>query len=372
MPTLSAIYHYPVKGFNGISLDTIELNAGGGIPNDRRFAITRDLPTNYDGSWLPPKNFTVNARVDNIQKYRLNLMDDGSIEIESPSLQKFTFHPDVLNDENREIPLRFVEDMEMREQTIPNRLVEHNGGQLGTRGMWDYPDTEISIINLATTEAIAATSQQSIDPLRFRGNLLVEGISAWQEYGWIGKIVKIGDAVLEVLRPIDRCPATSVNPETGHRDFDMPAHLQETTGHVFCGVYARVISGGEITPGADISIESESPKSLEQTFSDRAPAYSLWPRIAQIDHRTDLGSSTLLTLRLDGPWQFPIATPNQRVRIHIPGKGWTGAPLERCEAERWMIEISPSPTSDPLTEFLRREARQGDSLVVSGPYGRPK
>jgi uncharacterized protein YcbX len=55
-----------------------------------------------------------------------------------------------------------------------------------------------------------------------------------------------------VVEPIGRCAATTVNPESGERDLDIPKLLARHFGHVICGVYAEIIADGEISNGAEL------------------------------------------------------------------------------------------------------------------------
>ena len=55
--------------------------------------------------------------------------------------------------------------------------------------------------------------------------------------------------MLRVTRPITRCPATEVNPETAERDADPVAELRRLYGHVELGVHAEVIEGGRFAVG---------------------------------------------------------------------------------------------------------------------------
>ena len=52
-----------------------------------------------------------------------------------------------------------------------------------------------------------------------------------------------------MLAPITRCAATQVNPVTAQRDLDIVAALARAFGHVNMGVYAEVVTGGEIAVG---------------------------------------------------------------------------------------------------------------------------
>jgi uncharacterized protein YcbX len=88
-----------------------------------------------------------------------------------------------------------------------------------------------------------------LNPLRFRPNIVIEGSSAWEEFGWIGKTVSVGDAELQVLARTQRCAATDVDPDTGKRETALPAVLQRTWGHADFGVYARIARGGTIAVG---------------------------------------------------------------------------------------------------------------------------
>ena len=43
---------------------------------------------------------------------------------------------------------------------------------------------------------------------------------------WIGKIVQIGNIQFDIVEPVQRCMATTANPETGVRD----GHFRRITG----------------------------------------------------------------------------------------------------------------------------------------------
>ena len=84
-----------------------------------------------------------------------------------------------------------------------------------------------------------------VDPLRFRGNLHVDGWPAWQEFDLLGQTLAVGDVRLKVVKRIVRCAATNVEPRTGIRDLEIPKTLMQAFGHMDCGVYAEVTAGGD-------------------------------------------------------------------------------------------------------------------------------
>ena len=66
----------------------------------------------------------------------------------------------------------------------------------------------------------------SIAPLA-RQYLVRRAASDWEEFDWLGRDIRIGEAVLRVRERITRCLATTVNPDTGERDADTLGALKQ-------------------------------------------------------------------------------------------------------------------------------------------------
>ena len=108
----------------------------------------------------------------------------------------------------------------------------------------------VSIINLGSVAAIENMVGRPVDPLRFRGNVYVEGWPAWREFDLLGEEIAMGgQARARVVKRIKRCAATNVEPGTGLRDLDIPSTLLRNFGNADCGVYAEVTVGGAIATG---------------------------------------------------------------------------------------------------------------------------
>ena len=114
----------------------------------------------------------------------------------------------------------------------------------------------VSIINLASVGAIEAMVGAPVNPLRFRANVYVEGWPAWSELDLVGKHLAIGATKtrLKIVKRIVRCAATNVDPLTGIRDLNVPQALMRAYGHADCGIYAEVVSAGEIATGDAVEI----------------------------------------------------------------------------------------------------------------------
>jgi uncharacterized protein len=96
---------------------------------------------------------------------------------------------------------------------------------------------------------------EAIDPRRFRMNFGVEGLEPHVEDTWIGRRVRIGEAVVIPVGNVGRCAITTQDPNTGVRDLDTLAALAdyrddiETTEPLPFGVHAAVASTGRVARG---------------------------------------------------------------------------------------------------------------------------
>jgi uncharacterized protein YcbX len=60
-----------------------------------------------------------------------------------------------------------------------------------------------------------------------------------------------------VVKRIVRCAAVNVDPVTAERDLNIPQTLMQAFDHADCGVYAEVITGGNIAAGDAIETLEE-------------------------------------------------------------------------------------------------------------------
>jgi uncharacterized protein len=89
---------------------------------------------------------------------------------------------------------------------------------------------------------------------RWRGNLWLDGLEPWEEFGWIGRRLRLGGVVLQVQERIGRCKATTANPDTGRVDADTLGALRALVGDQDFGVFATVVEGGPIAPGDQLEV----------------------------------------------------------------------------------------------------------------------
>ena len=136
----------------------------------------------------------------------------------------------------------------------PPKVLDGQGPSGVAHSFSDVAKKVVSIINLASVAAVETAAGAAVDPLRFRGNLHVSGWPAWREFDLLDSEIAIGNVRLKVVKRIVRCAATNVDPATGIRDLEIPKTLLKTFGHADCGVYAEVLTAGEIAPGDTIRV----------------------------------------------------------------------------------------------------------------------
>jgi len=249
--TIADICRYPVKGLAADHPSSVTVAPGAVIPFDRRFALAHasSRVDKAQPEWAQKTEFLMLARDEKLAQ--LGIEFDGETADLTITRKGKPVSRGVLTDQTGRTVLQtflaaFMPDGPRGKPVI----VEAPEG----RSFSDVPSNLISIINLATVTDIERVVRQPVDPIRFRGNLYLDGLAAWQEASWIGKEITIGGGVvLQVVDPIGRCAATNVDPSTGQRDLNIPLMLRKGFGHTNCGVYAKVKSGGTITVGDTVS-----------------------------------------------------------------------------------------------------------------------
>ena len=245
------IYRYPVKGLTPEAIDTTTLAVNEYLPGDRRFAMalgSTPVSGGHHLEWMPKRNFL--ALVKNEKLATLETSFDDATGVLTVKRQGRQVARGNITDR---IGRTMIEDfftayMKDEAKGRPH-LVEANPGQHLT----DQPDPVISVINLASIRDLERVVQATVDPLRFRANVYIDGIDPWAEFEWLGKTVAIGGAEATVTERIDRCAAINVNPATAERDLNIVKFLQAGFGHIDMGVFVRVTKAGPVAVGEFLS-----------------------------------------------------------------------------------------------------------------------
>ena len=244
--SLRAIYRYPVKGLSPQSMEHSRLAVGQTLPADRLYAIENG-PCGFDPAapaYFPKQRFLMLMRNERLAMLRTDY-DEADHTLTIHWEGRRAVHGDLRSKDGRLAIEAFFRRFMPKELRGPPKVLHGEGHSFS-----DVARKVVSIINLASVAAVEDAAGAPVNPLRFRGNLYIAGWPAWHEFDLLGLELAVGQtARLKVVKRIQRCAATDVDPETGIRDLTIPRTLLENFDHTDCGVYAEVIAPGDISIG---------------------------------------------------------------------------------------------------------------------------
>ena len=243
------LWVHPVKGMTAQSLDTVALDPVSGVPGDRRFAIALGRMT-FDPArptWLRKEACAMLARNPELARLRADF---------DPARRTLTLWRgprDLVCDDPTTSAGRARLEVVLNQLlgTRPDgavRLVE-----AGPQSFTDVPQNGVSILHLASVREFAAKIGRPVEPERFRANVWIDGETPWEDFTWLGGSIRMGAARLRIVRRIDRCAATHVNPATADRDLSVVKLLKEHYGHVDLAVFAEVEQAGTVRVGDPVA-----------------------------------------------------------------------------------------------------------------------
>ena len=258
--SISSINYCPVKSISFQSIKSCEILKNIGIVGDRIFAFSKGLDLNQ-AQLFEKKLEERRGKWNKI----LTLKN-------SPSLNKYNFLFDndklTLTQNNNEI-LTINIDETGEYELLSNKILELESSlqkPIYLMKNKDIPffDTSISnktilnhsisLINTKSVEDFQNKTNQEIETQRFRGNIFVDGVDAWEERNWIGKIIKINDISFKVEKNIPRCVAINLKPNTDDNSLNLLQSLKKTYNHFDMGVYLTALDDGPIYIGDNISV----------------------------------------------------------------------------------------------------------------------
>lgn len=243
---IRAIYRYPVKGLSPEPLARAALSPGQTLPCDRLYAIENG-PSGFDPAqprYFPKIRFLMLMRNERLAELR-TAFDEATHVLTVRYENRTAAQGDLRTPEGRTAIETFIAEHCGPELRGPPKVLHAPGHSFS-----DVARKVVSIINLASVQALENAVGAPVDPLRFRGNIHVEGWPAWHEFDLVGREVAIGSSArARIVKRIERCAATDVDPQTGIRDLSIPRTLLQTFGHTDCGIYAEIVCGGEVATG---------------------------------------------------------------------------------------------------------------------------
>jgi uncharacterized protein len=113
-----------------------------------------------------------------------------------------------------------------------------------------------TLLGTGSLQALArALDVDEVDERRFRMNFGIDGLDEHGEDEWLGRRVRLGEAVVVPQGNVGRCAVTTQNPDTGAPDVDTLKALAayrrviESTEPLPFGIYAAVAQPGRVRVG---------------------------------------------------------------------------------------------------------------------------
>ena len=258
--TISSINYCPVKSVSFQSVDECKIKKNIGITGDRIFAFTKELdldqaklieksPEDRKGKWnkiLTLKNSPVLNKYNFLyENEKLTLTTNEkkilTIDVNKTSERQLLSEKIIELESSLKKPLFLIKNEEFPffDTTISNKVSFVNS---------------VSLLNINSINDFQKKIGKEIEIPRFRGNICMDGIKAWEEREWIGKIIKINNVSFKVEKNIPRCVAINLKPKTDDNSLNLLQSLKKTYNHFDMGIYLTALDDGSISLGNSIDL----------------------------------------------------------------------------------------------------------------------
>ncbi len=226
-----SLFRYPVKSMAGEGLPRVEVGWQG-VAGDRRWAFLRPGLEHSPFPWLTLR--------------------------ENPGLANY--HPRLVEPARPELSQAVVRtpsgtELEVTDPALRSELGEGVRVIRQNRGCFDW--LPLSLLTTQTLAGLATLVGATLEPHRFRPNLLIDSTSAvpFPEDEWVGKTLRVGGVRMRVDQPDGRCVVVNLDPRTGEQN---PAVLRAIAAHhgSRLGVYGSVVQPGLVAVGDPVVLEA--------------------------------------------------------------------------------------------------------------------
>jgi len=278
--SIARLWRYPVKSMGGEPLESARLSWRG-IPGDRGWAVFDEVRGGITGAKRLPRLRACRARYafepvagDAPPPAELTLANGVVVSADSAnaasSLTELLGHPVSLRalgpagtDSEPRLTLEGESPETVRElmgvlpdEPMPD-LSAFPPERLRLLRQGNYFDAlPIHLLTRTTLRTLARIAPESAwDERRFRPNLLVETANSadYPELAWLGRRLRVGGAVLEVVTGCPRCVVVTQAVDDLPQDHRVMRTLVRETRHT-AGIYARVVEEGEARVGDGIEL----------------------------------------------------------------------------------------------------------------------
>jgi len=252
-PVVSSIHFSPIKSLSFQSINTAIIKKDIGFEEDRIFAFSRAID----------RALAKTIEKDPSERELIHFLTLKN----SPALNKYDFKFEnrmiYISENNKEISTHPIEDKEAISKEISKLEPDLPGPIYFLKNeLFPFYDTTnsssvsntISLINLNSIKDFNQKINKEIEFQRFRGNIYVKDLEAFEERNWINKTIKINEAEFKVLKHIPRCSATNLKVNSDQVDINLPNELKKTYGHMDMGIYLYPLNNSKISVNDELIV----------------------------------------------------------------------------------------------------------------------
>jgi uncharacterized protein YcbX len=252
-PVVSSIHFSPIKSLSFQSINTAIIKKDVGFEEDRIFAFSRAIDMalaktiEKDPSERELIHFLTLKNSPDLNKYDFKY-ENGMISISKDNLEISTYPIEDKEAISKEIS-ELEPDLPSPIYFLKNELFPF----YDTTNSSSVSNT-ISLINLNSIKDFNQKINKEIEFQRFRGNIYIKDLDAFEERNWINKTIKINEAEFKVLKHIPRCSATNLKVNSDQADINLPNELKKVYGHMDMGIYLYPLNNSKISVNDELII----------------------------------------------------------------------------------------------------------------------
>lgn len=261
---VSALYQYPIKSCAGVSLPQMQFDRLGPI-GDRRFMLV-----NANGKFISQRTHGQMALIQvhytgKGDEIELSCAGRAAIKLQPLDVQA-NLAVQVWGDEVQALDIgeqaaSYLSDFLAESVRLvyfgrsSERLIDTDYAKAGEQVAFadGFP---ILLCNLASLAEIYPQQNIASFIRRFRPNIVISGAEAFAEDRW--QQIRIGEQVLDLVKPCSRCVMPAINPNSGERELDVIRKLarqrRREDGQSYFGINAMATTAAAISLGQEIEV----------------------------------------------------------------------------------------------------------------------
>ena len=244
MIKIENLFYSPVKSISFEESESLNVLTDRGIESDRIFAFVQNLDANSIKNLIEdPKsrklnNFLTLKNSPELNQYNFTYAKNKLILKKKDEII-ISINPFSKNE--KKLLCDKINQIILKDKKLDLLMDEKNP-------FFDtMPNNSISLINKKSISDFSNKISTNIEIERFRANIYIDGIAAWEERDWIGKTININNINFFVSDEISRCSATNLKPSTDIVTINLPNQLKKTYDHINMGLYIVPQQNGVIS-----------------------------------------------------------------------------------------------------------------------------